>query len=107
MEGGLKDFAIFLNIFAGIPFGESEIQHFVASERAASSFRGAEAVDQPREGAEGRGLKKAYTVWRSPEFPSIVRSRDPIFGSSRSGYGFCLRGRHLNGPSIIVVEVNC
>ena len=62
IEGRLKEFAVFLNIFADIPFGESEIEHFAAIESAAAPWRAAEAVDQPGEGAEGRDLKKANTV---------------------------------------------
>lgn len=57
IKGRLKEFAVFLNIFAGIPFGESEIEHFAAIENADSSLGGAEGVDQPGEGAELRDLK--------------------------------------------------
>ena len=57
----MKEFAVLLNIFARIPFRESQIEHFAAVERADASLRSAEAVDQPGECAEGWDLKKANT----------------------------------------------
>jgi hypothetical protein len=80
----LKEFAISLNVFAGIPFGESEIEHFAAIEDAHASLRSAEAVDQPGEGTEGRDLKKTDTVCRCLEFPAVARSKRLIPGFSRS-----------------------
>jgi hypothetical protein len=80
----LKEFAISLNVFAGIPFGESEIEHFAAIESADSASRGAEAVDQPGKGAESRDLKKTDTVCRCLEFPAVARSKRLIPGFSRS-----------------------
>ena len=69
VKGRLKEFAIFLNIFASVPFGESEIEHFAAIESADSPLGSAEAVDNPRECAERRDLKKAYAICRGAEFP--------------------------------------
>jgi hypothetical protein len=41
----LKKFAILLNIFAGIPFGESEIEDFGGIDGADPTMSGAETVD--------------------------------------------------------------
>ena len=67
----MKQLAVFLNIFAGIPFGESDVEHFAAVESADSALRSAETVNQPRERGECRDLKKAYTDCRGAEFTSV------------------------------------
>jgi hypothetical protein len=64
IQGRLKEFAVFLNMFTSIPFRESKIEHFAAIEAADPSLSDAEAVNQPGECAERRDLKKANTVCR-------------------------------------------
>lgn len=44
-EGGLEAAAIFEDVFAGVPIGEAEIQHFFGFEFAGAARAGAEAVD--------------------------------------------------------------
>jgi hypothetical protein len=73
IQGRLKEFAVFLNIFTSIPFRESEIEHFAAIEAADSSLGGAEAVDQPGECIERGDLKKANTVCRCLKLPALAR----------------------------------
>jgi len=46
-ESGLKQAAIFEDIFAGVPFHEAEIEDFFGFEGADSARAGAEAMNQP------------------------------------------------------------
>lgn len=46
-ESRLKTAAILKDIFAGVPFHETEVENFFGFERADSAGAGAEAVDEP------------------------------------------------------------
>jgi len=46
-EGGLKQAAIFEDVFAGVPFHEAEVKNFFGFERANAAGAGAETVDEP------------------------------------------------------------
>jgi len=46
-EGGLKQAAIFEDVFAGVPFHEAEVKNFFGFERTNAAGAGAETVDEP------------------------------------------------------------
>ncbi len=46
-EGGLKQAAIFEDVFAGVPFHEAEVKNFFGFERANAAGAGAETVGEP------------------------------------------------------------
>src|SRR6267378_8356707 len=46
-KGGLKQAAIFEDVFAGVPFHEAEVKNFFGFERANAAGAGAETVDEP------------------------------------------------------------
>ena len=56
-EGGLEAAAVFEDIFARVPIGEAKIQHFFGFELADAAGAGAEAVDEPRDFAQGGDLE--------------------------------------------------
>jgi hypothetical protein len=56
-EGGLEAAAVFEDIFAGVPIGEAEVQHFFGFEIADAARARAEAVDEPGEFVEGGDLE--------------------------------------------------
>jgi len=46
-EGGLEFFAVFEDVFAGVPVGEAEIEDGVTVEIGDAAGDGAEAVEEP------------------------------------------------------------
>jgi hypothetical protein len=56
--GGLEAATVFLDVIAGIPIGETEIEDFFVFEVADAAEAGAEGVDQPGEFGEGGSLEK-------------------------------------------------
>ena len=46
-DGGLKQAAIFEDVFAGVPFHEAEVKNYFGLERANAAGAGAETVDEP------------------------------------------------------------
>jgi hypothetical protein len=56
-EGGPKSAAVFEHVFLGVPFGEAEIEDFLAVLGADTAGLGAEAVDEPWEFCERRHLE--------------------------------------------------
>ena len=52
-EGGLEFFAIFDDVFAGVPFGEAEVEDFLSIEIGDAAWGGAETVEKPGEFFEG------------------------------------------------------
>jgi hypothetical protein len=57
INGGLKEAAIFEDVFAGIPIHKAEIEDFFGFERTNSTGAGAEAVDKPGKLEEGGELE--------------------------------------------------
>ena len=51
-ERGLKEAAIFEDVFGGVPLHEAEIEDFFGFEGACAAGPGAEAMDEPRQLAE-------------------------------------------------------
>ena len=56
-EGGLKVAAVFEDVFLGVPFGETEIEDFLAVLIGDAAGLGAETVDEPGEFCEGGRLE--------------------------------------------------
>ena len=56
-ERRLEAAAVFQDVFASVPIGETEIQNFLAVERADAAGCGAEAVDEPGEFGKGGDLE--------------------------------------------------
>ena len=56
-QSGLEAAFIFFHAFALVPFDGAEVQGFFVGGFTNAAGTGAEAVDQPREVVEGRGLK--------------------------------------------------
>ena len=67
-EGGLKEAAIFEDVFAGVPFHETEIEDFFGFEGAYAAGPCAEAVDEPGELSK-RGEFENLKAARLAEFP--------------------------------------
>jgi len=67
-ESGLKEAAIFKDVFAGVPFHEAEIEDFFGFEGAHAAGAGAEPVDEPRKFEEWGELKnlKAARLSQAP-----------------------------------------
>ena len=54
--------AIFEDVFAGVPIGETEIEDFFAVEFADAAWAGAKAVDEPGEFIEFGRLENFYAA---------------------------------------------
>jgi len=52
-EGSLKFLAVFEDVFAGVPFGEAEVEYALAVEVGDTAGGGAEAVEEPGKFSEG------------------------------------------------------
>jgi len=46
-ESGLEFFAVFEDVFAGVPIGEAEVENFLAVEIGNAAGSGAETVEEP------------------------------------------------------------
>ena len=51
-----------MNVFAGVPVGEAEVEDFFVSEGADTAGAGAESVNQPWELGEGGNLEEFDSV---------------------------------------------
>ena len=61
-DGGLKQAAIFEDVFAGVPFHEAEVKNFFGFERANAAGAGAETVDEPGKLAKRGKLENLQTA---------------------------------------------
>ncbi len=52
-EGGLEFLAVFEDVFAGVPFGEAEVEDGVTVEIGDAAWGSAETVEKPGEFCEG------------------------------------------------------
>src|SRR5271154_2163717 len=92
-ECRLKELAILQGVLAHIPIGESQIQHFLAAERAHAFRSRAESILQPRKFGDLRYLQDAQSSVLT--LKSVVRRSCPaLFASQRalSCHRFLYRG---------------
>ena len=52
-----------MDVFAGIPVGEAEIEDFIVFKWRDAAWAGAEGVDQPREFGKGGDLEDFQAAW--------------------------------------------
>lgn len=88
-EGGLEAAAVFLDVFAGVPVGEAEIEDVIAVERADAAGTCREAVTEPGQFGKGGDLEDFDGVRRSGRPTGVARlvcrafSRASIAGDHR------------------------
>ena len=56
-EGGLKAAAVFENVFARVPVGEPQVEHFFAFKVGCSARPCRESVNEPRQFAQSASLQ--------------------------------------------------
>jgi hypothetical protein len=98
----LKAAAVFQDVFTAIPFGKTEIEHFLAVQKADAAWAGAEAVDEPGEFCECGDLQDldAASFKRAPTVEGgawVSETRAASF------LGRCIRERHSDTSIISVV----
>ncbi len=101
-ESGLEEATVFEHVLLCVPFGETEIQNFLAVEIAYAAGPRAEAVNQPRNPGKRGHLQDSQAAHR--EFSPIVRveNRAALFADTAL-CPECFRGSH-NSTSIIGLE---